>query len=142
MEWEQLLQIKMDNKMQFVGRDPKIQKLYDQNKKEILSKFQSMEDYIFIEVFECPPEFTKSGKIKAAIKPNEKSIVLTPNRYPYNIKAFHFIIWLGSKNIELSIDKIQKLLPFEFHGRPFFIHENSRNNKTIKNIEHIHVFVK
>lgn len=72
-------------------------------------------------------------KIEYSINTNGYS--LTKNNYPYNItnNIQHFIIWTNFTPL-----KIKNILDNKFNNYIFF--KNLEKNKTIKDLEHYHVF--
>ena len=72
-------------------------------------------------------------KIEYSINTNGYS--LTKNNYPYNItnNIQHFIIWTNFTPL-----KIKNILDNKFNNYIFF--KNIEKNKTIKDLEHYHVF--
>ena len=69
---------------------------------------------------------------------NDSTWILTPNKYPYNFKdnTEHYVFW-SKGPIDYSI--LENIL--SGLGRQYIYFENDMNNKSIKSINHAHVFL-
>jgi hypothetical protein len=70
-------------------------------------------------------------------KINDEDYIITENNYPYNISddILHYIIWCNKNPYE-----IKKILDKKYKSYVFF--RNIYKHKSIKNIEHYHIFIK
>ena len=67
---------------------------------------------------------------------------LTTNKYPYNFtdNTKHYLLWFRDDKVDYSL--VEELFIVYEIGEEVVFFENLENNRSIKGIRHIHIFVK
>lgn len=68
---------------------------------------------------------------------NNEDYNLTENNFPYNIKAKHLILW---SRLPLTNEEIEIILNKELKGKDYFWFEQTYERKSVKSVNHVHVF--
>lgn len=68
----------------------------------------------------------------------EQGYCLVANKFPYNTNSAHLILWT---DFYLTNEEIEIILKKELRGNRYFWFEQTYQEKSIKTINHIHVFV-
>lgn len=126
-----------------LGRHPDIFKKYIDFRIEMEKTHYTVGEYMYEKIF----------------KDNNKNYVFTINDFPYYFKdCVHYVLWFKSENIYQSIIKkpiilesiINKMIDEQTGqnkndyrvGIDFIYFENEISQRTVKNIRHIHVFLR
>jgi len=125
MEWKQLQQYHRNPPTVGLGRDVITLLKYNQFI-DYLNKFNiSIYDYIYDKYF----------------KHNFKLYTIDINKYPYKLKDYihHYILWIRP-SYYISEYIYSKIISHHFSNMSYIYFENNTNNKSIPEIQHIHIF--
>tara|TARA_B100001094_G_scaffold272736_1_gene278749 strand:- start:81 stop:440 length:360 start_codon:yes stop_codon:yes gene_type:complete len=66
--------------------------------------------------------------------------VITPNKFPYHFidKTKHLIFW---SNNSINYDELEKIIQENTDFKNYIFFENKKNNKSIPEIHHAHIFI-
>lgn len=120
-------------------RKPTMQKIYDLHLKEVDEKYVSRGDYIRIFSLKWMPILV-DNKIKAVKNNKSLNIYLELNLFPYNLRKGinHYIVWFDKP---ISDKEMREFLDKNLKGE-YIYYSNDKINKSINDLEHIHVFNK
>tara|TARA_Y100000591_G_C21461031_1_gene510848 strand:- start:68 stop:484 length:417 start_codon:yes stop_codon:yes gene_type:complete len=68
-----------------------------------------------------------------------KSYVFEKNKYPYNVQAEHWVLWLS---YSMSNDEIEYILDKELMGKEYKYYENPVYLRSVPDVIHYHVFIR
>ena len=122
MEWDELLRYHRSPPVCSLGRKPEVQELYNTH----LAKHKSAAGI--------------SAHIKNTILTPGKKWVLVPNTFPYDVASNiqHMLLWTSCDTAEFDPDTI-----ISSCGHTEYTYfENNPSNRSVKDIRHLHVFVK
>lgn len=126
-----------------IPRSVEIESAYMSMRESVLKRFVTMEDFIKAKLFNM--ETYTDGFCKYYIPENSISdikYVLAPNEYPYDVAKDikHYVLWsITSLTREFIDDILLKTFPY---CKDMFWFEQTKEQKSIKEIWHVHVFVK
>jgi Protein of unknown function (DUF3605) len=134
LSWSELKQACQNHDMIRLVREPNVQLQYEQHKKDVLEKFNSMSEFILDEI-------------------NHEE-VLKPNMFPYHLdkRIKHYIYWnpCYSFNTDVNdsdvkqhlISRVLYLYLLKDNVKDnILIHINKRENRSVPSIFHAHVFM-
>ena len=139
VSWKDLNIMLSKNDLSLLGRTKKHIEMYNKEKKINKVIFNSPEDMIKIRCLDYLP-IQQNNKLYAQFYPNlSKKINITDNKYPYNVEAYHKILWCEQ---ELSNEQIRKLLSVILRDKEYTYFRNPPHLRSIPNLFHIHIFIK
>lgn len=127
LTWDEIHKVISRNEL--FERDPETMQTYQQYKDELQEKGIDISHYVGTSLFPLT-------------KPEDFAITL--NNYPYSLQEdiINYVVWLNPRTT-LTDTKYQELLE---HLRvvlgDFLIKQNPMENKSVKGVEHFHVFSK
>lgn len=109
------------------SRSTEVEEVYRKHREDLEKKGLTLCEYIDKKLFS-----------------EEAFYVFVPNDYPYFLEEDmeHWILWINPSFAKPSKNKISKILEEELGEKDFLTFENAEENKSIPEIEHIHVFIK
>ena len=122
MEWDELLRYHQSPPVCSLGRKPEVQALYDAHR----AKHKSATGI--------------SEHIRKTILTPGKAWALVPNTFPYNVASNieHMLLWTSGTTPCSDPDAILRSCGLT----EYTYFENSPCNRSVKDIRHLHVFVK
>ena len=102
-----------------IKRLPSTQSKYNLHVVQMKRKYGSIENFI-------RSEFLGSG------------YSLVKNRFPYNVNALHLVLWTDSY---ATNEEIETILRKELGSRDYLWFEQTYEEKSIRTIDHVHVFI-
>lgn len=145
MDWYKLVEAKENGTIDLIGRSQNDIDRYKRFRKGTLGAYVSTKDQILISIFNCDSEMINSKTTRATSLPSKDEVKVTLNRFPYHVNAHHFLVWFGSKEAQdkfVQDGNYTRLLPRNLREQPHFCHINKEKDKTVPDVEHIHLFVK
>lgn len=145
MDWHKLVEAKENRTIELIGRSQNDIDRYRRFRTDTLAAYVSTKDQILINIFNCDSEMINSKTTRATSLPSKDDVKLTLNRFPYHVKAHHFLVWFGSKEAQdkfIQGGNYTRLLPRYLREQEHFIHINEEKDRTVPDVEHIHLFVK
>ena len=126
--WKELSKYNFHNPpITAIGRDSDVESKYSQFKKNLKSKNIKVSDYLYNEYF----------------KDTNKRYLIKPNNFPYSLSQniSHLLLWINPK-ATLTNNEIIAIIKNNFQNREIVYFENITENKSIKEIRHIHILIK
>lgn len=124
-------------------RSAAITEKYDNWKRKMLTRYATINDYIYINVFDA--KFAKIGGKFVATRPAPRfpttanQIVIVPNRFPYDVdsRLRHYVLWHTTPNISAKV--VNEILSVRFPNAKWVWYYSLGDS--VPEIPHIHIFV-
>ena len=113
----------------------------------VLTFYQSINDYILDIIFEQPTNFTPDGKLTVNLLEVKPQFKLIRNKFPYNlpITTQHYILWFTTKENSYTDQEIKNCIDLEIkqcfgQKREFVWYQNPK--MSLPELYHVQVFIK
>lgn len=142
--WNELKEIIEKKEFEKLGRFPEELQKYKMILNQIKEEFFTIDDFILYKFFKFPYQI-QNGKKKIIFLKTEdiQKKILVLNDFPYAIEEGiqHYLLWSLHELTLLEIEEFLKQT-FSIQKKDYLYFINPENLKSIKNIFHIHIFVK
>ncbi|XP_076804039.1 uncharacterized protein LOC143448273 [Clavelina lepadiformis] len=146
--WENA-KLKLGNNDIEFGRTIECAKTYKENIKKTKKEWKSIDSYCKHHFLKYPySNQNENGGIVKYVEENaistvESGMVLERNNYPYHLSPGieHYVVWSVRNQSKATYEKFVNER-FPSNAYDVIIFENSEQNKSVKSVVHVHVFVR
>tara|TARA_Y100000590_G_scaffold470766_1_gene669739 strand:- start:23403 stop:23801 length:399 start_codon:yes stop_codon:yes gene_type:complete len=128
LTWSVLSQFNENNPpTHALGRTSEVELKYSKFRHKILSKYDSVSQYLNKTLFT-----------------NDEDFIIKKNDFPYNTTKdiHHYILWINPKNDAYFTNETIKYNLELFFKNKYIFFKNNRDNMSIEAIKHYHIFLK
>eukprot|EP00051_Salpingoeca_urceolata_P018418 m.258276 g.258276 ORF g.258276 m.258276 type:complete len:194 (-) comp19188_c0_seq3:2518-3099(-) len=143
LTWQEIKHHIESSHVELLGRTAEDLNKYREWKAQILTEWQSVDEFVLHRVFEYPPISGPTGK-KIAHVPEDKAprVVFRPNDFPYTAEAGvqHHVLWVHF--CELTDTLVQDVIAKQCsHFEEVTWFRNPPHLRSIPSVDHAHILV-